>query len=1017
MRSKKLALLVLALGLVGSLGLAACGGGDNGGGGVSGSVSESNSSENGGAESESDESSAPVGGEEVQGETLADETAWVAAINNTLAQGNATVNYTMTMDERTGEYFMATTGSATAKVADRKIYQSATGRESCYYPSEDGTFIEEDDDFSSEMYIAMVDSMAMEWSRYNTETWDCYPYEGYEGGFTPTVGGLLHSTVGVYLDYFADMYEAFENVDGTYVVEMTENGASGRAELKFVNGLLYSYVMNSVFTQNVDGQVLTETTEISMTITYGKAAVGELPPMTWDGGGDEPSKPDSPDESEPDEECPHSFTEYYPNGDATCTEDGTKTAWCDYGCGETDTVTDEGSGGHSFTDYVSDNNATCSEDGTKTATCDNGCGETDTVTDEGSATGCSYTDYKSNGNATCGEDGTKTATCDNGCGATDEIIDEGSAGHSFTDYVSNNNATCSKDGTKTATCDKGCGETDEIADEYTMRHNYVDGFCDDCGEEEGTAGLIFGLDYNNTRAYVKGYEGTDTRVVIPSVYEGRPVTDIMGGGSNVGNYGFQTNTIIKELVLPSSIIQIGEYAFYGCSNLERMNIPESVTEIPACIFYDCTSLQEIIIPDTVTSIGREAFYGCCNLWGVMIGDGVESIAERAFFGCSSLTSIVIPESVTKITGIVFELGLPLTIYCEANSKPSGWNNSWNELNPVVWNCILNNVADDGYIYRYIDNIRYAVKGRAATVVKQAKNIKTAKFPAEIKWFDEEYIVWGIKESAFYNCEQLTEVEIPDTVKSIGNSAFYNCTSLTKVTIADGVESIGDCVFAYCKALAEVVIPDSVNSIGGNIFMSSSVTSVTVGNVEDVDNYAFELCETLTNINCPTSIIPFIRELQTLKTVTITSGETIDAGAFLGSSSLTEIVLSDTIKSIGEAAFDCCSSLTKIIIPDSVESIGNYAFAACSSLTEIVIPDNVESIGEYAFYGCTNLTIYCAMESQPTTWAADWNPDGCPVYWYRETEPMLNEDGTAYDGDFWKYGENGEIVIWTYTKEE
>ena len=90
-------------------------------------------------------------------------------------------------------------------------------------------------------------------------------------------------------------------------------------------------------------------------------------------------------------------------------------------------MTDEGSKlGHKFTDYVSNNDATCEEDGTKTAECDNGCGKTDTVTDEGSKLGHKFTNYISNGDATCEADGTKTATCDNGCGKTDTITDEGS---------------------------------------------------------------------------------------------------------------------------------------------------------------------------------------------------------------------------------------------------------------------------------------------------------------------------------------------------------------------------------------------------------------------------------------------------------------------------------------------------------------------------------------------------------------------------------------------------------------
>ncbi|MBR6392755.1 MAG: leucine-rich repeat domain-containing protein, partial [Eubacterium sp.] len=109
---------------------------------------------------------------------------------------------------------------------------------------------------------------------------------------------------------------------------------------------------------------------------------------------------------------------------ATCTEAGKATMTCSV-CGATKEE-DEDALGHSYTNYVSDGNATCTADGTKTAECDNGCGEKDTVSDENSALGHSFTNYISDGNATCTADGTKTAQCDNGCGEKDTVTDEGS---------------------------------------------------------------------------------------------------------------------------------------------------------------------------------------------------------------------------------------------------------------------------------------------------------------------------------------------------------------------------------------------------------------------------------------------------------------------------------------------------------------------------------------------------------------------------------------------------------------
>ena len=163
---------------------------------------------------------------------------------------------------------------------------------------------------------------------------------------------------------------------------------------------------------------------------------------------------------------------------ATCTGKGVRTYTC---TSSSHTKTEDIPAlNHSFAgqEYVSDNNATCEQDGTKTAKCvrygTGGCTETDTVTDTGSKLGHFFEveDYVSNNDATCEQDGTKTARCvrygTGGCMETDTVTDTDSKlGHLFEDYVSNNDATYAHDGTKTAKCVRydQCGETHTMPDE------------------------------------------------------------------------------------------------------------------------------------------------------------------------------------------------------------------------------------------------------------------------------------------------------------------------------------------------------------------------------------------------------------------------------------------------------------------------------------------------------------------------------------------------------------------------
>ncbi|MDE7071413.1 MAG: leucine-rich repeat domain-containing protein [Clostridia bacterium] len=99
------------------------------------------------------------------------------------------------------------------------------------------------------------------------------------------------------------------------------------------------------------------------------------------------------------------------------------------------------------------------------------------------------------------------------------------------------------------------------------------------------------------------------------------------------------------------------------------------------------TLSTISVPKYVTNIGNNAFKGCANLNSVEFGDDSQltSIEEGAFYGCESLADIKLPSTLTSIGSFAFYGCSSLTIYCEAQSEPSGWSSAWNNSNrPVVW---------------------------------------------------------------------------------------------------------------------------------------------------------------------------------------------------------------------------------------------------------------------------------------------------------------------------------------------
>ena len=218
-----------------------------------------------------------------------------------------------------------------------------------------------------------------------------------------------------------------------------------------------------------------------------------------------------------------------------------------------------------------------------------------------------------------------------------------------------------------------------------------------------------------------------------------------------------------------------------------------------------------------------------------------------------------------------------------------------------------------------------------------------------------YAVTAIGNSAFENCSA-SSIEIPDSIKKIGNRAFYGCVNFTEIHIPSSVTQIGTQIFEQASNLTTVYYDASYGSkdnqflavsnikkvvFGGSkipdyvTFKASNLTDVEIlGNVTAVGSFSFSVCTRLANI--------YIEDMTAWCKVAgpenlMKCGKE-EKNLYLNNELVTDLVIPNGIKSIGEYSFAYCTGLTSVTVPDSLVSIGDYAFSGCVNIENIYITD-------------------------------------------------------------------------------
>ena len=480
------------------------------------------------------------------------------------------------------------------------------------------------------------------------------------------------------------------------------------------------------------------------------------------------------------------------------------------------------------------------------------------------------------------------------------------------------------------------------------------------------------------------YTGSEKNVVVPETIEELKVKTI---GAQCFSYNGSTtsehrndekyipaNPALKEIetvVLPETITRINSEAFAMCEKLTSVNIPESITHLGSDIFYECKSLKEITIPGKDISYQWSTFYRS-YIEKINFCEGITEIPNEFFDCLTKVTSVTFPSSVTIIGEEAFTYSRVKTIIINGTLS-NGAYEPYEFMDPSLSKSVesvyfkhspTNLYLIDKYDVSYDEEIgywhfkvipqstptiysdqsfEYYINENGEAVLTKYTGTNTyIKVPEYVGFVGINYGLVTEIGSGTFTDTAVTRVDLPNTVKRIGNKAFYKCEALETLNIPNSLEKIGNHAFYACKSLKNITLPDSLKSIGISAFKECTSLKLTSfpKSIKHIPSDAFFNCRSLDDYSIFKNI------------------EIIAGGAFRGCTSLTIDDFGNTIKEIGECAFTGVTSsgqggtavITATKLPDSLEYIGNCAFAFCSTLTEMTIPGNIDHFGFGIFRG-------------------------------------------------------------------
>ncbi|MBQ9704500.1 MAG: leucine-rich repeat protein, partial [Clostridia bacterium] len=457
--------------------------------------------------------------------------------------------------------------------------------------------------------------------------------------------------------------------------------------------------------------------------------------------------------------------------------------------------------------------------------------------------------------------------------------------------------------------------------------------------------------------------------------------------TTVGEYCFYYDEKLESIVFPDSVEYFGRNVLYGCNNIAAVTVPfvglerndansfcvlfsgynwefpdsvKSITVTNETVvkdysFQSLDSVEEIIYTKGMEAIGTSAFGGCYRLKTIELGDSLKTIGDWAFESCMNIDTVVLPESLEHI-------GIYAFISCYNLNEV--YNFSDIQINTYDDTCLRNYCM----AYRTDDTPVTKVKANGLEFIlgdnglwyfnKYDKGIEEIVFPLSFMNGEEEITEYNIPNYSFTRNRNIKSVTLTKAIKYIDYDTFYGCDNLRQVYNLSDLDLVrGSHTYGYvayyayvihnnadAEKLVEVTIDDFVFTKTGNewflIKYTGTANKLTLGEFSYGDT-------------------------------TVSSYEITD-GVFRYSS-ISELVITDAVKKLGNESFYNITNLKKVSFEDnsSITVIPSNCFNYCYDLEQVVLPSSLTKIEYGAFENCRNLIeIYNLSEMELTIGSSD-----------------------------------------------